>query len=292
MSDSFTVDLPKYQQAINRLVYELGADAQQLLQEEMRLLLRDLIRLTPPHNFKEGRNAVSRDLAKVYETTRAITKKLKDAGDPGAARAFNRALSRGDTTLAAQIASGTTGQSTNVRVRDYTRHGQRSGRVSAYTRRGVHFRSKIPGITPGTPIVAELNPAVHINRRNNYGRVNGSYISQIVQSAKSYSAYVKAIWDRIGFAKAGFAGAYTQLGGQVPDWIGRLVGKAPSNLVQSFTADDKSITVRTTAIKIPGFERTLARAMYDREASLVSEVHRLVSGGRSRRASLAGTEYG
>ena len=63
MSLTLTFDLASYRHSMNTLVKELNADAVLLLKEEMRLLLRDIIRFTPPlKGHAQGRNAVTGDL--------------------------------------------------------------------------------------------------------------------------------------------------------------------------------------------------------------------------------------
>jgi hypothetical protein len=58
------INQARYRDGLNQFVNRLGADAQLLLKEEMRLLLREVVRFTPPKTSKQGRNAVGSDLAK------------------------------------------------------------------------------------------------------------------------------------------------------------------------------------------------------------------------------------
>lgn len=286
----FTLNTSIYQADINAMVYELGADAQKLLREEMRLLLRDIIALTPPKTFPQGRNAVATDLAKVYITTKKIAKEL-DKSSPGASVAFYRAMKRGDTVTAAQIAVGGSG-TTTVRVKSYSRGGKHGSRVKTYQRTAHTFASKIPGLTPNTSFAETLDPQVHIRRRDKYGRVRGNFISQIVDDAKGYAAYLKTLWDRVGFAKAGWVAAYKTLGGQPQDFIARLAGVPRSSFAEVTSQDEKSITVSTTSSKIPGYERFVLEAMRNRERSMANEIARLKLGGGSRRGSFADTPIG
>lgn len=62
ISISFEIAKVQYRAAINSFVYQLGADGTKLLKEEMRLLLRDIMRFTPPKTRKQGEDAISGDL--------------------------------------------------------------------------------------------------------------------------------------------------------------------------------------------------------------------------------------
>ena len=64
VSITLKFDEASYRHALNRFVYELKADGVVLLKEEMRLLLRDIMRFTPPKSNAQGRKAVNRDVAK------------------------------------------------------------------------------------------------------------------------------------------------------------------------------------------------------------------------------------
>lgn len=65
MSLSLQMDLTRYRADMNRFITELNADGVQLLKEEMRLLLRDVVRFTPPKTYAQGRKAIEGDLRRV-----------------------------------------------------------------------------------------------------------------------------------------------------------------------------------------------------------------------------------
>jgi hypothetical protein len=65
MSLTLKFDEASYRNSMNTLVKELKADGVLLLKEEMRLLLRDIVKFTPPlKGHAQGRNAVVGDLNK------------------------------------------------------------------------------------------------------------------------------------------------------------------------------------------------------------------------------------
>jgi len=64
MKLTFQMNEARYRDVLNRFVRELKADADQLLREEMRLLLRDMIKFTPPKNKRQGAKAVEADIQK------------------------------------------------------------------------------------------------------------------------------------------------------------------------------------------------------------------------------------
>ena len=64
MKLTFQMNEARYRDVLNRYVQDLKADADKLLREEMRLLLRDMIKFTPPKNKKQGAKAVEADIQK------------------------------------------------------------------------------------------------------------------------------------------------------------------------------------------------------------------------------------
>ena len=64
VSPLLQINQARYRDGLNQFVNRLGADAQLLLKEEMRLLLREVVRFTPPKTFAQGRAAVGKDLVK------------------------------------------------------------------------------------------------------------------------------------------------------------------------------------------------------------------------------------
>lgn len=65
MSLRYEMDLVRYRHTLNQFVTELRANKVFLLREEMRLLLRDILRFTAPNSLKQGRNAVRGDMSRL-----------------------------------------------------------------------------------------------------------------------------------------------------------------------------------------------------------------------------------
>lgn len=62
MSLTIKFDEASYRNSINQMVYDLKADSVELLKEEMRLLIRDIVKFTPPlKGHAQGRNAIKGD---------------------------------------------------------------------------------------------------------------------------------------------------------------------------------------------------------------------------------------
>lgn len=64
VSPLFQLNQARYRDGLNQFVSKLNADGQLLLKEEMRLILREIMRFTPPKTYAQGRAAVAKDLAK------------------------------------------------------------------------------------------------------------------------------------------------------------------------------------------------------------------------------------
>ena len=99
MSLSVKIDTVRYRNDLNQFVEKLNADAQILLKEEMRLLLRDISRLTPPKTLAQGRKAVAGDVSRAVgsldpekikwpEMKKAVIAKAKEVDKLCAARLF------------------------------------------------------------------------------------------------------------------------------------------------------------------------------------------------------------
>jgi hypothetical protein len=60
------LDSLQYRAAVARLIAEKRADAKLLLDEEARLLVRDLVAVTPPHTKREGERSVEVNLRRAF----------------------------------------------------------------------------------------------------------------------------------------------------------------------------------------------------------------------------------
>lgn len=247
MSLRVTFDTSQYRNDINKFVDKLGADGQLLLKEEMRLLLRDIQRLTAPKTLAQGRKAVSGDIGKVAGALDA--EKIKWPEMKQAVR---------DRDIPAIMA------------------------LAQNTKQGYFAKRRL--LT--TP---DQLAAAHISARNTRGRVRSDQNNMVFASI--WKKYTKAIQDRVGYSRAGWATAAQGVGLTLPSWVARHAAyskgsyKAPSNGSLQIVGTNRSA-------KIPNYQQTVDAAMRLRVKSIGSELKRLLDGGKSRRASLAGTTFG
>lgn len=240
------------------MVYELKADSVKLLEEEMRLLLRDILRFTPPTKTpkadetqlnarQRGTTAVENDL---YRNARPLIPEQIEIPR------LSEAVARRDVTAIRAIVKNLKGK-----------WGDRT-------------------LLVGT---AELAQA-HLRNRNRWGRVKGD--KRNMAFARDWQKYARTIKQRVGWHKAGWLRAARALGMPLPRWIARHESYAPGGYYAPSTSN-LVIQSSTRAVKIPDYEaRHVTPAVKARMKSLVSEVSRLVKGGKSRRLSLANTPTG
>lgn len=279
-----------YQANLAALVREKRANAQMLLREEARLLVRDILAFTAPiANASSGdgpratgAKAIAHDLAKVYTTAAAMIKKASEMGARGLAVALRSAVRDGNYAEFGRLLAGTA-STAPVAVKGYTRNGRT---VSGYSTNRTTRTPKIPGWGGGA-VNNIVDPAYHLRRRRANGRVGGEVWSQIVFEAKSYRDYVKHVQSRVGWARAGWAAAARLVGLSQPAWVTRH--NAPGNALET-GAPSFSIAVSNRSVAIPNYQqRVVNPALRRRYLSLAKEAERILSGGQTRRRSFAGT---
>ena len=247
MSLSVKIDTVRYRNDLNQFVEKLNADAQILLKEEMRLLLRDISRLTPPKTLAQGRKAVAGDVSRAVGSLDPEKikwpemKKAVIAKDVAAINAMTKNLKNGYFA----------------------------------NRRLLTSIDQVAG--------------AHISARNSRGRVRSDQGNMTF--ANIWRKYAKSVQDRVGYARAGWAAAAQGVGLNLPSWVARHAAyskgtyKAPS-------AGTLEIVGTNRSAKIPNYQSVVDAAARMRVNSLGKELKRILDGGKSRRASLAGTKFG
>lgn len=259
MKLTFTINQARYRDALNTFVHELNADALVLLREEMRLLLRDILILTPPTKSpkrdgvkfsakQRGDNAVEADLSRV-----ATPLDWRDIENPRLAEAVYR---RDQTVMRAIMKN----------MKQY--------RNASILESGEAIR------------------ASHIANRDRYGRVRRKVLNQVAFLA-DWQKYTRAVKSRVGFARAGWLRAAEGVGLPMPNWVRRHAGYARGGFqFQTTMPGVREIVAKNGSIKIPDYQiRIVNASMNKRRMSIESELRRLMSGGKTRRASFAGTPF-
>lgn len=257
MSLTLTIETAKLRHAMNRMVTDLRADGVQLLREEMRLLLKDIVGKTPPTRSpksdevrfsarQRGQTAIENDMRRV--ATPLVWKEIEM---PALAEAVYR--------------------------RDHDRIRAIIKNIPAWRNRTFFFN------------LAQLQSA-HLQRRNRYGRVRGK--ADALAFGNDWARYTRTLKSRVGWTRAGWWKPAQALGLPLPNWVRRHQAYAPSGYYDP-TPGNLAIESINRSVKIPNyFERHVLPAMRQRVRSLTREVNRLLAGGKSRRGSLANTPTG
>lgn len=247
MSIRVQFDVVKYRNDLNQFVTRLNADSTLLLKEEMRLLLRDIQRLSPPKTLAQGRNAVAKDMARLAAPL-----------DPEKIK-FPRM---------AEV----------VRKRD-----EKAIQSIANNMKGGFFmRRRL--LTND----ADMRTA-HLAARNARGRVRRDQNNMAL--LRTWRKYTTEIQNRVGYARSGWAQVAAGVGLRLPSWVSRHTGYAKGGY-KAPTPSDLEIVGVNRSVKIPNYQSTVEAAMRLRIKSIGLELKRLLDGGKSRRASLAGTASG
>lgn len=246
------LDSLDYRNAVRRLIVEKGANAKLLLREEARLLIRDILRLTPPQTQAQGNRSVEVNLRRAFSPL--VISNFTDMGTP----------------LGRRIAK-------MIRARDVA---------------GLNMLfSKIGGKLGGVQLVP-LGSMAAIHRRltNERGRVSKARYVSLPQDFKTYLKMVQARvgWAKAGWEAAAVSVGqalpnYVSRHSGNARGLGRCVFSPAPKL---------GVTILNYSTKIPRYQAKVDAAVQIRYNSLVSEAERILKGGLSRRGSFAGTATG
>lgn len=131
--------------------------------------------------------------------------------------------------------------------------------------------------------------AAHLGARNNRGRVRRDLGNMVI--LKTWNRYAREVMSRVGYTRAGWFAAAQGAGLKLPSWISKHAAYSRGGYIAPTPAKLEIVGTNRSS-KIPDYQRTVDAAMKLRAKSLGKELSRLISGGKSRRASLAGTQYG
>lgn len=276
---SFTVDTRELEASLSTLAREARVIPGLVFADEAKQIATALIKLTPPANYAQGRKAVSEDVGRVFTTVPTLIKRADDSGKISDVQGFKTALVRafrkGDDAAMEKLLTGPVGPHV-VAVKGHTRRNGSVVRPHQAKRPG---RPVFPGIVAGaTKFGGALNPALHINRRNNRGRVTGGqFTSQVVKPAE-FKAYVKKIQSRVGWHASGWAALALQSGAKVPAWITkqRLILQSGSASINFGT--NPHIRAVNRDVKIPGYQRTIDAVVNNRIRVTATKIQRLIDG--------------
>jgi len=258
MKLTFEMNQVRYRDGLNRFVFQMGADADKLLREEMRLFLRDIIRLTPPTKSprtdevkysarQRGNSAIESDLQRL-----ATPLDWKETKNPKLAEAIYR---RDLNTMQA-------------------------------------IMRNIPSMRTKTILSSEdAIRQSHLKYRNRYGRILKKNLNQVA-FLNDWRRYVGSLKKRVGYAQAGWLKAAEQVGLPLPSWVRRHAGYARGGF-EAPTPQKAIIVARNGSVKVPNYQqRHVNYALAQRVRSIEREAQRLLRGGKTTRASFGATVYG
>ncbi len=194
------VEIESLQLALVRLAEVTGKSLGAVVKQNTRLIAWNLAHNTQPWGMDKaahlvGKSAVARDIGKVFLSAQVLYKQLLEE-DKKLAKQWYKILKAGGYPQALRL------------LQDNSRNPNRN-----------------------TPVIDQLDPDLHQRYRNSRGRVNRHRAVAIIPDKKQITRYITQIQERVGFAKAGWITAGSQLGSiaKVPAWITKHRGKAPGH---------------------------------------------------------------
>lgn len=248
------VETSELNRAMLRFAQVTGKRLGTVVKQNTRLIAWNLAHNAQPYGMslaekKMGEAAVMRDIGNVYQSAAQIYELLKQQ-DEKLAKAFYKLVKQGGYGQAEKILAA-------------------SGRIER-----------------NATIFAPLSPEFHQRRRDGRGRVTRYRPEQIVPEGKDIKTYAKQRAAMVGFGKAGWITAGSQLGSiaRVPAWITRHRGKAPGHAMDESGRKDDPFCTLTNAVRyasniLPDGE-VAAALKIQREKMLTHIEHVLVSSAR------------
>jgi hypothetical protein len=224
------------------LAQRTGRSGAEVLRDQTRLLIHDLMTFTPPFGrvpflegidkqFFIGKAAVRRDIRRVFRPVQTL-RAWRQPVNGRVKRELERAVRRGDTATVARILS------------------LQESRV-------------LPRVTP----------ALHQQARDGKGRVPASFRWYVVLDDRSVREYEEEVFTHIGRAKAGWETAARALGVPVPEWIGRH--STPGRFRQVEGPDGPSIEIANDVEYGGDFDelQILEKALARRQRSMEDQLN-------------------
>lgn len=195
------VEIESLQLALVRLAEVTGKSLGNVVKQNTRLIAWNLSHNTQPWGMtlaekKLGEAAVARDVGNVFISAQSMYQRLLIENEK-LARRWYKLVQGGGYAQALRL------------LQDFSKDP---------------FRN--------TPVIDQLDPELHQRARNSSrGRVSRHRPAAILPQGKQIKEYIKTVQQRVGFAKAGWITAGSQLGAiaKVPAWITRHKGAAPGH---------------------------------------------------------------
>ena len=196
MSATIHINTSGFQHELTRLVAVGRKSAAEIIKQQGKLFVRDLIKMTPPF----GNAPVTESFAK-----------QREAGKIAVLQQIGRTMlpaSQIDTPFILAILKGRTTKK------------RKAGREEAERRLRL-----LQGM--GAARIDELaDPAWHASQRDRRGRVRGRFRNVFIKNEASLRRYIREKQDHVGKAKSGWKQAASMVGFSLPAWITKHTGGA------------------------------------------------------------------
>lgn len=247
--------------------------APEILTKQGRLLVRDLIKLTP--GFDPRRGFAARTLNDDRRITeKAVRRDLRKVFAPIESSGLYNAGGRAGLRLKELVS----GIKTNTRLVGRARKGK-AGRVKGLADRKVAIAAVFKAAGAGDlGVIIDVNPQLHRSQRNRRGRVTNAKRYLVINS-RSVKAYQKEVLSHVGRGKGGWNQAGAKLGTSIPGWIAQH--HTPGDFIDNRNHPTQpSITVINSVPYRSDFEtrRITQSALAIRAGSMKTEMRKVQQG--------------
>jgi hypothetical protein len=244
MRVSVTVDTQSLSDSLHRLASVAREAPGIIIKEETKALVKNLIQLTPPKTYAQGRNAVKRDLNKI-----AIP-------------------------IGTEFAESSR---VNMKEDDGTWRGRLATLIRKRDARGIELmlRNSKERFWNTRTVVQDKGALVasHKQNRNNFGR---AYTLRQVSYRRDWRSYLKDVQSRVGWAKSGWVAVADAVGLSTPSWLRKLASKSgAASATFSGKADVFAVNYN---VKIPNYQKTVSAAVRNRIRVTETKIKRLIAG--------------
>ena len=245
------------QQKLVDYAVRMGRELGVVIRQQMRLLIEDLVKLTPPLGSRDarhesfaqqrriGENAIARDIERVFVSIESIAGKNTRLGP-----AIMTALEENNLAVL--------------------------GRQNSLPELLVH--AKVADIADPSKILDQPDEEIHNRFRAHRGRVEGRLPHPyFIKRTADLRTFITREWKKEGKLKGGWGGGATKFGLSLPAWItSHFAGEA---IDRTDAADHPSATVTNTVDYISAADadlRIVSYALQDRVKSMTNQMAAMV----------------
>lgn len=259
MSVTFRLNQLEFEKQIHQVIAATGKDAGEVVTQEAKLFVQDVIRFTPPFSTgpstesynqqrRTGENAVQRDIKRVMTAVE------------------------------------------DIKFLSHIRKKEIRDRVEKLIRKrdteGLKVVLRSLGI-PVATVLVEADPKMHARRRDRRGRVQRSKgVINVVMRGLTLKRYIREKQSHVGQGKSGWLAAARGLGIKLPAWITRHQGAPGKFIDNTKNTKQPSITVGNLVdyVQESGSRlQIIERALRNRARNMKAKVDRIISSGWKKR---------